>query len=197
MPNPQNMPVIPNFQNIPSFPSNNNLSYIKNEFDNLQTNPMSNFGLSVGLPRPNDFTKWRITLTGASGTPYEKGIFKIMINFPDDFPNSPPIIFFVTPIYHLNINPYSNIRDPLGYVPIDKLNIWKPEYTMKEVLTYLYGLFFYVDPNNGYGDDRINEYRNNKSIYFEKAKFFVNRYANVSNFQLDWGNIDWNFNIYP
>ena len=200
--NPQNfqnmqfMPNMQSFQNISSAPSFNNSQMLINEFNNLSQNPMFNFGFSIGLIHSNDYTKWRITIIGANDTPYAGGIYKVMINFPNNYPNTPPIIYFITPIYHLNINPYANQMDPLGYVPIDKLNIWKPEYTMKEVFTYLYGLFYYADPTFGYGNDRVNEYRNNKNLYFEKVKLFVNKYASQSNFSLDWGNFDWNFNIY-
>ena len=189
----QNNQNFQNMQNQPFF----NIPYIKQQFEQLYKQPMSHFGLSVGLLHQNDYTKWRIILSGAKDSPYAGAVFKIMINFTNNYPNSPPIIYFLTPIYHLNINPYANQGDPLGYVPIDKLNIWKPEYTMTEVLTYLYGLFYYADPNFGYGNERIREYQNEKAVYFEKIKYFVNKYAKASNFGLDWGsNIDWNFRIY-
>ena len=62
---------------------------------------MSHFGLSVGLLHQNDYTKWRIILSGAKDSPYAGAVFKIMINFTNNYPNSPPIIYFLTPIYHL------------------------------------------------------------------------------------------------
>ena len=205
MPPTQNMPIIPNISNIPNMqnfqmslsPSFMNLSLLKAEFDNLNSNPISHFGLSIGLMQPNNYTKWRIILSGPRDSQYAGGLFKINIIFPNNYPNSPPMIYFLNPIYHLNVNPYTNQRDPLGYVPIDKLNLWQPGYTMKETITNLYALFYYEDPNFGYGNDRINEYRREKSLYREKVKYFVDKYAKQNNnFNLDWGNIDWNFRIY-
>ena len=182
-----------NFQNQSFF----GVSGLKTEFEELYSHPMTHFGLSVGLVHQNDYTKWRVILSGAKDTCYAGGLFKIMINFPNNYPNSAPLVYFLTPIYHLNVNPFSRQREPLGYVPVEKLDIWKPEYTMKEVLTYLYGLFYYADPNFGYGGERINEYKTSKTIYFEKVKYFVNKFAAASTFSLDWGNNnDWNFRIY-
>ena len=198
--NPSTMPNMINNQfNISLGPSSNTLAAIKIEFLNIYHNPMSNLGISVGLIHENDYTKWYATLTGPRDTPYEKGFFKILISFPNNYPISPPQIFFLTPIYHININPYANqmgIIDPIGFVPIQKLEIWKPQYTMKEVLTFLCGLFYYANPECGYGSDRVMEYKNNKSLYFEKVKHFVKKYAGPSNFQMDWGSMSWNFNIY-
>ena len=36
------------------------------------------------------------------GGPYEGGMFKARLDFPDDFPNQPPVLTFVTPIFHPN-----------------------------------------------------------------------------------------------
>ena len=49
---------------------------------------------------------WLILYTGIEGTPYEKGLFKVKLVFPDDYPKSMPRAYFLTKIYHLNI------RDP-------------------------------------------------------------------------------------
>ena len=200
------MPIMNNFQNLNNSIQNMpqpqqylSLPFIKSEFDNIYSNPMSNLGLSVGLVHEGDYTNWRITLTGPKDTPYAGGIFKIMINFPYNYPNVPPLIYFITPIYHLNINPFSNdngIGDPLGFVPIEKLKIWKPEYSMKEVLTYVYGLFFFVDLECVYGGERKNEYLHNRNLYYEKVKYFVRKYAGTSSFSLDWANMPWNFQVY-
>jgi ubiquitin-protein ligase len=210
-PNILNFPTMPNMSNVPNYQNMNNnqnmssipsystMALIKNEFDNLYTNPISQFGLSIGLLHDNDYSKWRITLTGARDSSYEGGIYKIIISFPNNYLNAPPLIYFATPIYHLNINPYTDERarqDPLGFVPIERLKIWKQDYSMKEVLTYLYGLFYYVDLDNGYGEGRKDEYKYNQATYHEKVKYFVKKYASSANFSLDWGNMGWNFEIY-
>ena len=48
------------------------------------------------------FHKWELVLVGPPDTPYEGGIFKAMMQFPDDFPNSPPEMQFISKMYHPN-----------------------------------------------------------------------------------------------
>ena len=72
-----------------------------------------------------------------------------------------------------------NIKDsePLGHVCISTLNWWEPKYTMQEVLTNIYGLFYMANPDSPYGLDRANEYRFNKDLYNKKAQYFTKKYA--------------------
>lgn len=37
---------------------------------------------------------------GAEGSPYEGGRFEIDIRMPEEYPFSPPIMRFITPVYH-------------------------------------------------------------------------------------------------
>ena len=63
------------------------------------------------------------------------------IKFPDEYPLKPPEVYYLTPIYHLNINdraPKSPDDIPLGKVSISILNCWKPEYTMRELLIKIF-----------------------------------------------------------
>ena len=85
------------------------------------SNPLSY--LKVEL-RDNDYTKWTATFTGPEDTSYKGGLFKLNIDFPFEYPKKPPQICFVTPIYHLNINPRAP-RDQdslhLGFADISSL----------------------------------------------------------------------------
>ena len=45
--------------------------------------------------------------------PYNKGAFKIEINFPAEYPFKPPKITFVTSIYHPNIDEKGQVRGTL------------------------------------------------------------------------------------
>ncbi len=42
--------------------------------------------------------------------PYNKGAFKIEINFPAEYPFKPPKITFITSIYHPNIDEKGQVR---------------------------------------------------------------------------------------
>lgn len=60
------------------------------------------------------------SMEGAPETPYEGGIFWLHIDFPEDYPLKPPIVTFLTPVYHPNI-------DQHGRIGIDILEAsWSP-----------------------------------------------------------------------
>ena len=75
---------------------------IEKEYDDLNLNPITNFGCMVSLPDPNNISEWRCTLLGPKDTSYKGGLFILNIYFPKDYPLKPPEILFNTPIYHLN-----------------------------------------------------------------------------------------------
>lgn len=43
-------------------------------------------------------------ISGPLDTPYQGGIFRCRLEFPPDFPNSPPKGYFLTKIFHPNIS---------------------------------------------------------------------------------------------
>ena len=150
---------------------------IKEEFAEINENPNPNIGLAIGIPEKDNIFKWRVTLTGPQDSSYKRGVFILFVEFPDNYPESAPEIYFTTPIYHLNINPYNNIGVKLGHVSLDFLNNWKPEYTIRETFIYIYGLFYKPNPDNAYGLERANEFRFNKQLYEDKIKYFTRKYA--------------------
>ena len=75
---------------------------LKKEFDELFLNPLPNG--SVYLLNDNDLFTWEAKIIGPENTPYNNGIFKLRIVFPQEYPFKPPKIVFLTKIYHCNIN---------------------------------------------------------------------------------------------
>ena len=151
---------------------------IKNEFRNSPPNP--NIGFVVGLIDQENYFKWVVTMLGPKDSPYRGVVFILEVDFPDNYPESAPEIYFITPIYHLNVNPYNNSNwgIKLGHVSLNVLNDWKPEYTIKEIFIYIYALLYNPNPNFAFGFERVNEFKFNRKLYEEKAKYFTDKYAN-------------------
>ena len=86
--------------------------------------------------------------------------------------------------------------EPLGHVGISTLNWWKPENTIRELLTHIFTLFYKPNPDSPYGLDRAEELRNNRELYERKIKYFTKKYADVlsgrNKFDRDH---DWDFTI--
>ena len=170
---------------------------ILKEFQDLSRNPISNCGVTVGLFNVNDIRNWRVSILGPNDTSYKGGLFYLSVSFPPEYPQKAPEVCFITPIYHINVNPKVprfEGAENLGHVCISTLNWWKPEYTMREVLSNMFALFYLGNPDSPYGLDRAEEFRKNRSLYEEKIKKFTKKYANLMKDPNEWQkNKDWDF----
>ena len=156
---------------------------IKNEFNDLKDYPDPNVGISVGLIDENNIFNWKCTLVGPKDTPYANGIFILRINFPEDYPETRPEVCFLTPIYHVNVNPRKGLvegKEGLGHVCISTLNWWRPNFRIREVLTNIFGLCYCANPDSPYGIERAEELRNNKELHDKKVRYFTDKYANMN-----------------
>ena len=175
------------------------LDRIRDEYKELHYNPNENCGFTVGLVNDNSYYDWIISLNGPKDTSYKGGLFQLNIHFPEDYPNKPPEVYFITPIYHVNVNPCVPTEEggeSLGHVCISTLNWWKPEYKMKEVILNIFSLFYMANPDSAYGMDRAKEYKEDRDVYEEKAKKFTKKYASVHKYNTKWDRSqNWDFKI--
>ena len=96
---------------------------IRRELDLIKTSILlSNIGSSAGPQKKTDLFKWNVLLKGPKKSCYEKGLFKLLLIFPNDYPESPPDIKFVTKIFHPNISP-----DDGAICISSKANDWNKE----------------------------------------------------------------------
>ena len=175
----------------------NAMKILKKQYDELSKDCIDNIGVTVGLVDENNLFQWKCTLSGPKKTSYANGIFLLRINFPDNFPNSPPEVYFITPIYHINVNPCKlNMRgaEELGHVCISTLNHWKPETPIREILKSIFALFFQPNPESPYGFKRADEYLYNRPLYEKKIKHFTKLYAYPDKPHIEY-NTNWDFNF--
>lgn len=86
----------------------------------------------------------KILMNGRTGTPYEKGCFELLYQFPGDYPFKPPLVKVVTPIYHYAVSTQ-------GGLCLDVLrDAWSPAFNLSKVLKSLGDLLMdsdNVDPS--------------------------------------------------
>ena len=83
----------------------------------------TDLGFSVGLIDENDFFKWSVCFTGPEDTIYEGGFFKAILTFPEDFPQNPPEMKFITEMWHPNIYPDGKVCISILHPPgVDQFN---------------------------------------------------------------------------
>jgi len=125
---------------------------------------------------------WLIIYTGIEGTPYEKGLFKVKLVFPDDYPKSMPRAYFLTKIYHLNI------RDPAdgGDVCLENINkggkqVYKYECDIIRYLDKIYYMFCKNNPDSPFTfkDDRVKQYENDRKKFDQIAREWTIKYAGL------------------
>lgn len=133
-------------------------------------------GFSAGLIN-NDIFKWRVTLIGPPGTPYEGGIFPAILDFPAEYPNIPPKMKFICPMYHPNIRETGevciSILHPPGddiYEYEDRSERWLPIHTVESILVSVISML--SDPNCESPEnlDAAKTFRNNKPEYMRKVR---------------------------
>ena len=175
----------------------NALKKIKEAYEEFEGKPIGNIGTTVGLDDDDDILLWKFTLKGPKDSSYAGGIFRVRIQFPDDFPNRPPEVYFKTPIYHLNINPRKFDRqgaDKLGHVSLNTINQCVPERKIREVIIDIFSLLYAPNPDSPYGLDRADEYRFNRAKYEEKVKYFTKKYADINLPEIEYTS-DWDFSF--
>lgn len=165
------------------------------EFKELKDNPEATIGVSVGLVDKNDIFTWRCTLMGPVDSPYKGGLFYLKVLFPHDYPQSPPDVRFVTPIYHVNINQKNSMEAKVGHVCISSLNFWVPGTRIKRVLTDIFALCYNGNADSAYGFERGVELRTQEDLYKRKIEYFTKIYASPHKGYLEYPN-DWDFS-YP
>ena len=149
------------------------MKYLKNEFTQLQKDPILSLGATVGLPDPNNIFHWNISLLGPQDTPYAGGMFFLTADFPDDYPNTKPEIKFTNKIYHLNV------KDGDGHICISTLNQWVKGTSMVSVISAIFALFYEQNPYSPYSFTMAAQYKLNRKEFNRVAAEWTRKYAHM------------------
>jgi ubiquitin-conjugating enzyme E2 D/E len=141
---------------------------LKKEYDDIRTNPPCNCSAS---PNDNNMYHWSAMIYGPSDTPYEGGIFKLNIIYPQTYPFKPPKINFVTKVYHPNI-------DTSGNICLDILkDKWSPALTISKILLSICSLMDEPNPDDPLMPEIAKEYTNNNTLFNINASSWTKIYA--------------------
>ena len=137
---------------------------IQREYENTRKNKsLSSIGCTVTLLNKNDFYKWKASYV-AKNSAYENMLIELQINIPKNYPNSAPQAYFISKIYHPNVD-LSN-----GRVCIASINNWKSEYNILTILFSIYMLLYNPNPKSCLNSEAGNLYEKNKNQFKEKVK---------------------------
>lgn len=144
------------------------ISRLQKELANIKKDPP--FGISAG-PRDDNLMIWDATIVGPKDTPYEGGIFRLEILFPNEYPFRPPKVRFLTRVYHPNIN-------LKGGICIDILkDKWAACLMARTVLLSISSLLAKPNPEDPLVPEIAKTYKTNRELYNNVAKLWTIKYA--------------------
>ncbi|PIO66788.1 ubiquitin--protein ligase [Teladorsagia circumcincta] len=104
--------------------------------------------------------------------PYNKGAFKVNIDFPADYPFKPPKITLATKIYHPNIDDKGQVC-----LPIVDPNNWKPATRTEQVMMALLALIQEPEPDHPLRADLAEEFSKDRKKFNKTAEEFTKKHA--------------------
>ncbi|GAB5358070.1 hypothetical protein AAMO2058_000427300 [Amorphochlora amoebiformis] len=126
----------------------------------------------LAYPSIESALNWHAIIFGPDDTPWEGGVFRLVIHFTEEYPNKPPEIKFISKMFHPNI--YED-----GKICLDILqNQWSPMMNVTAVLRSIQSLL--TDPNP---DSPANNYASRLFVQ-DRVKYSHQVMRHV---ELSWG----------
>jgi ubiquitin-protein ligase len=147
---------------------------LSRELDLLNKNPVDN--VTFELKDDNNILLWNFLLFGPHGSPYEGGIYTGEIKFPHDYPVSPPVVRFISKLFHPNVYPDGNLcisilhtgNDVSGYE--HELERWRPIQNVRTIFVSILSLLHDPNPDSAANIDAAKLLRENKKAYCLKIR---------------------------
>ena len=141
----------------------------------------TDLGFSVGLVDDNDFYKWTVCFTGPEDTLYEGGFFKAILTFPDDFPQNPPEMKFITEMWHPNIYQDGRVCISILHPPgTDRFNEqesaeerWRPVLGVEQILVSVVSMLNEPNCDSPANIDASVQFRDHREEYKKKVRQLV------------------------
>ncbi|KAK6640658.1 Ubiquitin-conjugating enzyme E2 L3 [Polyplax serrata] len=104
--------------------------------------------------------------------PYNKGAFRIEINFPAEYPFKPPKINFKTKIYHPNIDEKGQVCLPIIFA-----ENWKPATKTDQGTQALVALVNDPEPEHPLRTELAEEFLKDKKKFIKNAEEFTKKHS--------------------
>lgn len=140
---------------------------LKALLNKLQNDPDCRFDVEYYDKCNPDPYEWKLLLQGTKDTPYEGGLFMLKIKIPTNYPDSKPIFYFLTKIFHPHVEQGSG---HCCYCP--------PSNDILDCMDCVENMFEQTDPEHGYSQEPAKYYSRGKPEFEAKAKEWTKEFAN-------------------
>ncbi|OIW33156.1 UBC-like protein, partial [Coniochaeta ligniaria NRRL 30616] len=135
-------------------------------------------GLVTLGPESDNFAVLLAAVQGPSDTPYEGGVFYIRMRIPRDFPLSPPVCYFLTPVLHPNITSNGKIViNVLTPWQDDGLDHWSPIWSLGQLLQAFLSILCDPDWFNAASPEISQWYGENPWAFEAQSRILTQRFA--------------------
>mmetsp|Transcript_3276 Transcript_3276/g.2915 ORF Transcript_3276/g.2915 Transcript_3276/m.2915 type:complete len:167 (-) Transcript_3276:75-575(-) len=154
---------------------------LRRQLIDLSRNPPD--GVSVGLREDDNIFHWEVMIVGPPDTLYEGGLFKATLDFPEDFPNNPPVMAFTSAMWHPNVFADGKVCISILHPPgVDHFNEqetaeerWRPILGVESIILSVISML--SDPNDSSpaNIDAAVMWRNDKNNFKKKVRDIVRK----------------------
>ena len=146
---------------------------LSREYAKLESDPVDNVTFSI---HENDILTWKFLLFGPHESPYEGGIYHGLITFPSSYPDKPPIVKFISKMFHPNVHEDGKVcisilhegSDVTGYE--HEIERWRPIQNVRTIFLSIISLLNDPNPDSAANIDAAKLLRDNKKMYFQKTR---------------------------
>ncbi|EGB05058.1 hypothetical protein AURANDRAFT_31459, partial [Aureococcus anophagefferens] len=110
--------------------------------------------------------RWETGIPGKAGTDWEAGLYKVTMEFTDDYPSKPPKCKFVPPLFHPNVYPSGTICLSI----LNEEEDWRPAITIKQMLLGIQDLLDTPNPNSPAQSDAYQLFVSDKAEYKKRVR---------------------------
>lgn len=124
----------------------------------------SNSDSLFATPLENDILTWVSIIYGPKNTDYENGTFCLILQFSENYPQTPPSVRFISTMFHPNI--YTD-----GRLCLDILNNkWTPTYDAFSILMCIQSLLSDPNSNSPANVEAADIFEQNIELYKKRVK---------------------------
>ncbi|CAL8103368.1 unnamed protein product [Orchesella dallaii] len=126
-------------------------------------------GISADISDDGNIFHWIAMICGPGDTPFEGGTFRLRIEFPQNYPQKPPTVWFYSRMFHPNV--YSNGRICLDI--LEDENKWNPTYDAASILCAIQSMLGDPNPDSPANGEASDLFRTNNTEYELRVKQIV------------------------